>query len=118
MNTPSPSPTKVGADVLRQYQHPDGWIDGRSTGKPNLMGKMVLIVEEIRLGGMGFLTQEQALGNVAAIRAWAGSVGLGPQHLAFDHQPDMTPYVVVPEAYFQEPVLPQLQALVRPSEQA
>ncbi|HLZ14691.1 MAG TPA: hypothetical protein VKQ34_01735 [Candidatus Saccharimonadales bacterium] len=111
------TPAEVGADVLREYRHPDSWIDGGSTGKPHLLGRMVLLVEEIRLGGKGFVTPEQALSNAAAIRAWAGSVGLAP-YLTFDRQPDNAPYVVVPEQYFQEPVLPQLQALAQPPEQA
>jgi hypothetical protein len=110
------TPAEVGAEILARYQHPDSWADGRSTGKPHLIGKKVLKVEEIRLGGMAFVDEQTARDNAGAIRAWVGSVGLATYHVTFDQQYDKAPYVVVPEQYFEEPVLPHLQALARPEE--
>ncbi len=108
------TPAETGATILARYQHPGDWVRGN---KPHLFGKMVLMTEEIRIGGMAFVDEKTARDNATAIRAWAGSVGLAPFQITIDQQTDKAPYVVVPEAHFANVVLPQLQALVQPQEQ-
>jgi hypothetical protein len=102
---------ECGADIFRRYRHPESWKDGRSTGKPHLIGKTVLKVEEIRLGGGAFVRAEDARANAAAIRAFAQSAGLAPYQLTLDQTVDKAPYVVVPTQYFEIDVLPVLRAL-------
>jgi hypothetical protein len=103
-----------GGELLARYRHPGDWAEGNSTGKIHLIGQKILRVEEIRIGGMAFVSEETALANADAIRAWAGSVGLQPFQFMLDQQRDKAPYVMVPQQYFEVPVLPLLQALPKP----
>jgi hypothetical protein len=100
-----------GADILRRYRHPESWENGASTLKHHLAGKMVLKVEELRLGGDAFVNEEDARENAAAIRVFAQSAGLPPYKLTLDQVQGRAPYVVVPAQYFESEVLPILQAL-------
>lgn len=100
-----------GAEILRRYHHPESWEDGRLTGKPHLIGKKVLKVEEIRLGGMAFVSEQDARVNAAAIRAFAQSAGLPPYKLTLDQVQGKAPYVVVPDEYFESEILPILHGL-------
>ncbi len=92
---------QLGGDILRRYPL-EYWETGRSTGKAHHVGRRILKVEEIRFGGGAFVTPDEARTNVAAIRAWMASAGLKPYQILFDHQPDKAPYIMVPEAHFDE----------------
>lgn len=117
MTNPEDKFAEMGGKLLGSYRHPDDWAEGNSTGKMHLIGRKILKVEEIRIGGMAFVSEEVAMANAEAIRAWAGSVGLKPFQLTLDQQRDKAPYVVVPQQYFEDPVLPLLQALPKPENQ-
>ncbi|HXH26707.1 MAG TPA: hypothetical protein VNG90_02340 [Candidatus Acidoferrum sp.] len=102
----------IGKTVLAIYRHPDSWKGGEGSRA----GSMVLKVEEIRVGGDAFVSKFDSDINAKAILAWAASVGIKPFQLTLTREQNKAPYVVVPNQYFTNDVLPHLQALTKPDQ--
>ncbi len=87
-----------GAAILKRYSHLDDWERGSSTGKAHLVNTMTLKVEEIRIGGMAFVTAEEARLNAHAIAAFARRMRI---RIQIDQQPGKAPRIFVHEADWQ-----------------
>lgn len=102
--------SKLGAEILGNYNHPDSWTHGRAQSTaPMFATSMVLRVNEAALNGTTYLSDEQSRLNGHAIRVFIATLGLNPFDIYLDQRPGFAPYLVVPRSRWNH-VLPILRA--------
>lgn len=91
-----PSPTAKGAEILRRYTR-SSWKDGTD----RFFGKMVLTVEELRVGGTSKISMQEAFHNAGSISVCLESIGLPKDAFSIRQLVGLEPTLAVKRENFE-----------------